>query len=165
MTRKLIIGLILIGVTGIVVVSYFGFSHITKVDETKTTSPEEVKVITDEPNEEVKVEEVENTETTEDDQASQSANSDLDKNGDPREKSKYLDSDGDTIANYYDICPNIDDNSEECQPTQTSSNDSDSSERSTSKRLDDDGDTVANYYDVCPGKDDFGSECDTSKFN
>lgn len=104
-----------------------------------------------------------------------------DDNGDLRSESKYLDDDGDTVANYYDLCPDVDDFSSECAATSDSSGSADSTDssdssnssdvdnngdaRADSKYLDDDGDTVANYYDICPGVDDFSSECETDAYN
>lgn len=91
-----------------------------------------------------------------------------DENGDLRSESKYLDDDGDTVANYYDICPDVDDFSSDCDTDAYSNSNSTSSNsnldkngdpRSQSKYLDEDGDTVANYYDICPGIDDFSDAC------
>ncbi len=104
-----------------------------------------------------------------------------DENGDLREDSKYLDDDGDTVANYFDICPDVDDFSSDCETdaysAETETAETDSSEstssdldengvaRDESTYLDDDGDTVANFYDICPGVDDFSSECETDAYN
>ncbi len=96
-----------------------------------------------------------------------------DENGDLRSESKYLDDDGDTVANYYDVCPDVDDFSSDCAATSDEASDSgdlievdnNGDERADSKYLDDDGDTIANYYDICPGVDDFSSDCDTDAYN
>lgn len=121
-------------------------------------------------------------------------NEKYDANGDLRENSKYLDEDGDTVANYYDICPGVDDFGIKCsansssttdnsstadnsaatnssstatETSQTQSNEVDANGDlvSNSKYLDADGDTIANYYDICPGVDDFGSSCETDAYD
>ncbi len=111
---------------------------------------------------------------TDDEESEPTANkptSDVDKNGDPRAESTYLDEDGDTIANLYDICPGIDDFSPECEANNTTNNEPAATEptsdvdkngdpRAESTYLDEDGDTVANLYDICPGTDDFSPECE-----
>lgn len=93
----------------------------------------------------------------------------LDEKGDPRSKSTYLDDDGDTVANLYDVCPGVDDFSDDCDTSAFTNNspatnsteklDKNGDPRSKSKYLDDDGDTIANFYDICPGVDDNSSSC------
>lgn len=96
-----------------------------------------------------------NASTVESEQTSSAE--EYDANGDLVVDSKYLDSDGDTIANFYDACPGISDQSSECTGTTESTStkyDSNGDEVSSSKYLDSDGDTVANYYDICKNGDD-----------
>ncbi len=99
-----------------------------------------------------------------------------DANGSLVENSTYLDDDGDTIANYYDICPGVDDLSDGCDTSKYVTNkpveeveekseyDANGSLVENSTYLDDDGDTIANYYDICPGVDDLSDDCDTSAY-
>lgn len=205
MNRKIIVLLIFIGIFAVIGVTAYAFatgtfgseatsevsseavSEVSSEAVSETTSEaasEPESEIVKDPNEGVdtSVPETEAEPTPEGDVTAA-----YDENGDLREDSKYLDDDSDTIANYYDICPGVDDFSDECetdaydkpeatepQTVATSTDESDASEseydengalRADSKYLDDDEDTIANYYDICPGVDDFSDECETDAYN
>ncbi len=174
MNRKLIVILILIGVFSIIGIG--GYAYATSFAESDTPKSE----ITSEDSQKSELD-VTDTEVESSDAQAESAvvtEDGLDENGVPVEQSTYLDDDGDTVANAYDVCPGYDDfldengNSvpDDCEDSTTESGaaiesdelDKNGDARSESKYLDDDGDTVANYYDVCPDVDDFSDECDTS---
>ncbi len=173
MNRKILVLFILIGLLAIIGVgSYAAISGVFETDEVVSEENLEASEVDSEtgsalkdPNEGV------DTEAASDGQTQDVVDGDVDENGDPVEDSKYLDDDGDTVANYFDECPGVDDFSSECtgQSADTDaevSTDTDGNEydengdlRADSKYLDDDGDTVANYYDICPDVDDFSDEC------
>lgn len=210
MNRRIIILLILIGFFSIVGVSaYSVMNGLLETDQTSEAKSEEVSEVKSEEVSEVESEEVsevdsesqidetevekdpnEGVETTvpEETTGDETSTEDLyDEHGDLKENSKYLDADGDTVANYYDICPGVDDFSDDCetdaydtntasanndsiddesvssennQDTSSSAYDENGDLRENSTYLDADGDTVANYYDICPGIDDFSDECE-----
>lgn len=200
MNRKIIVLLILISLFGVIGVTAYGFASGTfdssdkksevssevKSDissETKSNISSEVTSQTiKDPNEGVNTS-VPATKSETTPQVEGDSEAKYDENGDLRKDSKYLDDDGDTVANYYDICPGVDDFGSDCktdaydsevdsevaqdtpaaadQPASTTY-DENGDLVSDSKYLDEDGDTVANYYDICPGVDDFGSNCKTA---
>lgn len=192
MNRKILIGAVIVSIFALIgVVSYAVVTGaIDLSDKTSEVgsevSSETTSEVASEPASETTVDPNEGVDTTTPPETDASsgvegdASNKYDENGDLRENSKYLDDDGDTIANFYDICKGQDDFGSECSTTgdtnATTSN-TDTSQSSTvkydengvevskSKYLDADGDTIANYYDICPGVDDFGTECDTDAYN
>lgn len=195
MNRKIIVLLILIGLFAIIGISAYAYmsgaldaienqgSEVSEVKSSELTS-EALKDPSEGVDTEVPV--TSETEAESDGQSNNNTESEYDENGDLRSESKYLDDDEDTIANYFDICPGVDDFSSECETDAYGTNDdsvaddntlsetADQTEseydengdlKSESKYLDADGDTIANYYDICPGVDDFSSECETDAYN
>ncbi len=198
MNRKILVLLVLIGLFAVIGVSAYAYvagafsdSETTSEVSSEVTSEQSSEVsseITKDPNEGVdtEVSGVTDSEAETDGNLEGDPSAKYDENGDLREDSKYLDDDQDTIANYYDICPGVDDFTDECETdaydkTDDSVADENTDEdaaddvttkydengdlRENSKYLDDDGDTIANFYDVCPGVDDFSGECDTDVYN
>ncbi len=168
MNRKAVVLLIIIGALMIAVITITQFPVMeeqnsetqSKIDDASETKSEAVLEQTSETKSEP---DIPITPSPDTDVESENGK---DKNGDIISQSKYLDDDGDTVANYYDICPGYDDFSDSdgdgipdgCDQAQTSDEqelDDNGDLKSQSKYLDDDGDTVANYYDICPGYDDF----------
>lgn len=199
MNRKILVLAIIIGLFALIGVSTYAIiteSFGTNAEKSETGSEllsevesdqiiESPSEITKDPNEGVDTSvPTPESETTNEPEGDPQAG--YDANGDLRENSKYLDDDGDTIANYYDICQGVDDFGSECStgsttPTQTATTNQTTSETETtqaadevdkngdpvsgSRYLDADGDTIANYYDICPGVDDFSSSCETDAYN
>lgn len=200
MNRKILVLLVLIGIFAVIAVS--GYAVVAGVFETESEIGSEVsEVVSEEVSEEVsevtsetKSESIvknptegvdtEVPETPDTTEVEGDPEAEFDDNGVPREESTYLDDDHDTIANFYDICPGVDDFSSECEtdaynqeeaeevetdqtetPTTKDEYDENGDLRADSKYLDDDSDTIANFYDICPGVDDFSSECETDAYN
>lgn len=191
MNRKIIVLLILIGIFAIIGIATYSRAipkvdtdTVSEVGSEKSETSSEVEPVTSEIEIKSETEGVDTaipSEAISDEQVKDTVTDELDENGDVRSESKYLDEDGDTIANYFDICPGVDDFSSECETdaynvetknkqTEPEADgevadvvsdevDDNGDVRSASKYLDDDGDTVANYYDICSGIDDFSNEC------
>lgn len=177
MNRKLVVLLILIGLFGVVGVTTYGVvTGALNPSDSKSEAGSEVKSalsseVTSEtikdPNEGVDTSVPEtDSETTPSLEGDSEA--EYDENGALRKDSKYLDDDQDTVANYYDICPGVDDFSSDCKTDAYTSSDNTADDSkvdengdpiSESTYLDEDGDTVANLYDLCPNVDDFSNDC------
>lgn len=193
MNRKILVLLVLIGLFAVIAVS--GYALVAGVFETESEVDSEVSDVNSEvssdvsetkseealkdPNEDVDTVVSETADTTE---VEGDPEAEFDDNGVPRAESTYLDDDHDTIANFYDICPGVDDFSDECETDAYNNEETEEVEsvstapveteydnngdlRENSKYLDDDSDTIANFYDICPGVDDFSSDCDTDAYN
>lgn len=197
MNRKIIVLFIIIGIFAIIGVSTYAYingildtasevsSEVSEVSEVSSETGEasiETSEVTKDPSEGVDTEVPVDSEAVSDSQVEGDPEAEYDENGDLRSESKYLDDDGDTIANYFDICPGVDDFSSDCETdaydsvadentiedtadTTSAEVDENGAVRSESTYLDDDGDTIANYFDICPGVDDFSSDCETDAYN
>lgn len=200
MNRKILVLLVLIGLFAVIAVG--GYALVAGVFETESEVDSEVSDVDSEVSDvnsevssevsETKSEEIvknpsegvdtEVPETTEATEVEGDPEAEFDDNGVPREESTYLDDDHDTIANFYDICPGVDDFSDECETDAYNNDETEDVEsveaesveteydnngdlRENSKYLDDDGDTIANFYDICSGVDDFSNDCDTDAYN